>query len=102
MNTQQSFLAVVEELVQFPRCRQCLRSSVNQLQQVSPRLVDSILPLSDRRCIRMASGNQLIADVVDSGDTFLANHLSLVCKLLESVAQHLETNSKRHDISMNT
>ena len=98
MNTQQSFLAVMEELMQFPRCCQCLCPSINQLQQVGPRLVDAVLPFSNCRCIRMASSNQLIADVIDGGNTLLANHLCFVCKLLESVTQHLKQSSQQRDI----
>jgi len=92
MNAQQSFLAVMEELVQFPWCRQCLCSSINQLQKVSPCLVDSILPFSNCRCVWVTSCDQLIADVIDGSNALLTNHLCVMCKLLESVAQHLQTS----------
>lgn len=88
----QSLLAVVEEFVQFPAGSQRLCPRINQLQQVSPRLINAVLPFGNCGRIRVTGGNQLVTDVVDRSYTLLANHFRLLSEFFESVAQHLATN----------
>lgn len=82
--------AVSEELVQLVWCCQHLPAGLHQLQEVGPRLVQSVLPLSDGGCIWVATVDHLIHHFVHLLHALLANVVGFWGKLGESLLKHLE------------
>lgn len=91
--------AVSEKLVQLVRCCQHLSAGLHQLQEVGPWLIQSVLPLSDGGCVRMAAVDHLVHHFVHLLHALLANVVGFWGKLGESLLEHLEhTETKQHNI----
>lgn len=89
MYANESFLAVVKELVQLVGRGESLCPGVDQFQQVRPTLVYSVLPFSYSSGVRVAGADQLITDFVDRSDALLTDQLSVSRELTESITQQL-------------
>ena len=85
----QRVLAVVIEAPQLPRRLQHLRPGLDQLEQVSPRLVQPVLPLGNGSRVAVTQLDELVAQLVRLLDPFAADVLRVFGELLEAVAQHL-------------
>lgn len=85
-----NLFAVGEEPVQLLRRRQHLRTRLHQLQQVSPRLVQAVLPLGNGGSVRVAAFDHFIGQLVDLLQPLLAQGVSLTDKLAEGLLENLQ------------
>lgn len=82
--------AVSKELVQLVWRCQHLSASLHQFQEVGPRLVQSVLPLSNGGCVRVATVDHLIHHFIHLLHPLQANVVGLWGKLGECLLKHLE------------
>lgn len=82
--------AVSEELVQLVWCSQHLPASLHQLQEVSPWLIQAVLPLSNGGRIWVATVDHLVHHFVDLLHALLANAVGFWGKLGELLLKHLK------------
>lgn len=80
-------LAVAEELVQVPSRLEQLDSSLNELEEVSPGLVDAILPAGDLGGLAVALGDEGVAQFVGGVDAMLAELVGLAGEVGEPLAE---------------
>lgn len=77
-------------LEQFVRCCEELSASVDELQQISPALIDAVLPLRHAGCLCVAGFDQLVYRLVDHVNSLLPRHPRLPRKLPELIPQKLK------------
>lgn len=85
-----SLSVTVSLLEQLVRRREELRSSVDELQQVGPALVDGVFPLGHVGGLRVARFDQLVYRLVDQVHSLLSHRPRLPRKLSELVPQKLK------------
>ena len=83
-------LAVVEELVVLVARLEHLRASVDQLEEVGPRLVDVVLPLGNHGRLSVSGANLRVAVLVRQSHSLLPNRFRLTTELTETLLQHLQ------------
>ena len=88
-DSSQDLLGIVVELMELEGGSKDLCPGVNELQQVSPSLVQPILPLRHRCRIAVPSVDQLVCQTIDAVHTFLTNVPRVPGKLPETFLQHL-------------
>lgn len=90
LDAPEDLLGIVVKLVQFVGGGENLCPRVDELQQVSPGLVEPVLPLGDGGGVRMSGVDELICHVIDCVHTLLPNVPCVSSKFPESFLQHLK------------
>lgn len=85
----QGLAGSMQEALQLIRSSQHLTSCVQQLQQVSPGLIETVLPLGHSGPCSMAPSNEPIGQCIGTVYALLANGAGVLGELSEFVPKHL-------------